>query len=136
MGLCFFVFGVEKIGDMGTTILYISTKLPFASIIFWLAVLIEGGLGALLAIGFATRWLAAFFAFYCAALGVVFHTGLFSFFYQTGVVVAQGTALARPVGDHFYSNMMIAAGFLCLFVAGPGAFAVDNRIARSGRRGD
>ena len=128
LGLCFVVFGLEKLGAIDSTTLFISTRLPFAPVIFWLAVLIEAGLGALLALGFKARLLAAWFAFYCAFLGVVYHTGLLTFFYQTHVAAPEGTALARPVGDHFYSNMMIAAGFLCLFVAGPGAFALDNRL--------
>ena len=131
MGLCFLIFGLEKLGAEAETVLFIATKLPFAPLIFWLAIVIEAGFGALMIIGFGTRFIAAFFAFYCGFLAVLFHTDLLSFVYHTSVVVPQTTALARPIGDHFYSNMMIAGGFLCLFVSGPGAMALDNRLGNT-----
>ena len=130
MGLCFFVFGIEKLWAVGATTQFIATRLPFAPAVFWLAVFIEAGFGALLTVGLGTRRLAAFFAFYCVFLAIVYHTGLLALFGHTYGTAPQTAVLARPIGDHFYSNMMIAGGFLCLLVAGPGAMALDNRLGK------
>ena len=127
MGLCFMVYGIEKLWAIDSTVAYIGARLPFAPFVFWLAVVIEAGIGALIVIGYMTRMLALFLAFYCAFLAIVFHTELLALAFHVPIAVRDAKSLATPIGDHFYSNMMIAAGFLCLFAKGPGAMAVDNR---------
>jgi putative oxidoreductase len=110
MGACFMVYGINKLFFITGTTAFIGTKLPFPSLVFWLAVVLETGLGFLLIIGFATRWVSAYFAFHCVFTAVLFHTNF----------------AVRPQFDHFFANLVLAAGFLYVFATGPGAAAVDN----------
>lgn len=110
MGGCFIYYGVSKLWFIAGTIGFVGTKLPFPAFVFWLAVVLEAGLGFLLVVGFATRWVAAFLAFYCCFTAAVFHTD-FS---------------VRVVMDHFFENIALAGGFLLLAAVGPGANALDN----------
>jgi putative oxidoreductase len=113
MGVCFLVFGLDKLWDINGTTAFVGSKLPFAPFVFWLAVVIEAGSGALMIIGYKTRWVALFLTFYCGFLAVLFHTNF-----------------AEPhVIDHFFSNIMMIAAFLYLFANGPGAMALENRHA-------
>ena len=114
MGGCFIYYGISKLWFIPGTIGFVGTKLPFPAFVFWLAVAIEAGLGFLLVVGFATRWVAAFLAFYCCFTAAVFHTDF----------------TVRVVMDHFFENIALAAGFLLLAAVGPGANALDN--ARNG----
>ena len=114
MGGCFIYYGISKLWFIPGTIGFVGTKLPFPAFVFWLAVALEAGLGFLLVVGFATRWVAAFLAFYCCFTAAVFHTD-FS---------------VRVVMDHFFENVALAGGFLLLAAVGPGANALDN--ARDG----
>lgn len=114
MGGCFIYYGLSKLWFISGTIAFVGTKLPLPAFVFWLAVVIEAGLGFLLVVGFATRWAAAFLALYCVFTAAVFHTD-FS---------------VRVMMDHFFENIALAGGFLCLAAVGPGANALDN--ARNG----
>jgi putative oxidoreductase len=113
MGLSFIYYGVSKFFFIPGTIGFVATKLPMATEVFWLAVVIEIGGGALLVLGLATRWVAYFYAFYCCFTAVVFH------------FVPEN----RGVLDHFFENFALAGGFLILAVVGPGAAALDNKRA-------
>ena len=113
MGLAFVYYGVSKFFFIPGTIGFVATKLPMATEVFWLAVVIEIGGGALLVLGLATRWVAYFYAFYCCFTAVVFH------------FVPEN----RGVLDHFFENFALAGGFLILAVVGPGAAALDNKRA-------
>jgi putative oxidoreductase len=110
MGLSFVYYGVSKFFFIPGTIAFVGTKLPFPSFVFWLAVVIETGGGLLLTLGIKTRWIAAWFAFYCCFTAIVFH-----------FVPAN-----RGLLDHFAENFALAGGFLILMVAGPGAYAVEK----------
>jgi putative oxidoreductase len=132
MGLCFVTYGIEKLWAVEATTAYIGARLPFASFVFWLAVFVEGGFGALVVIGYKTCPISLFLAFYCAFVAVVFHTELLAIAFHSQISVRDAKSLATPIGDHFYSNMMIAAGFLCLFANGPGALALENRGGKPG----
>jgi putative oxidoreductase len=110
MGLAFLYYGLSKLLAINGIIGFVGTKLPFPTFVFWLAVVIEVGTGALLVIGLKTKWVAAWLAFYCVFTAVVFHSNF----------------AAMPVRDHFFSNLVMAAGFLYLLAAGPGAWAMDN----------
>jgi putative oxidoreductase len=110
MGLCFIYYGVSKFFFIPGTVGFIATKLPMASAIFWLSILIEVGGGLLLVLGIKTRWIAAFYAFYCCFTAIVFH------------FVPEN----RGVLDHFFENFALAAGFLVLMAAGPGSFAIQK----------
>jgi putative oxidoreductase len=111
MGGAFVYFGLTKLIAVQGITSFIGSKLPMPSFVFWLAVVIEAGGGALLVLGYQTRVLAGWFAFYCVFTAVVFHTNF----------------AAMPVRDHFFSNLVMAAGFLYMMAAGPGLWAVDNR---------
>jgi putative oxidoreductase len=111
MGLSFIYYGVSKFFFIPGTIGFVGTKLPMAMEVFWLAVVIEIGGGLLLVLGLKTRWVAAWFAFYCCFTAVVFH------------FVPEN----RGVLDHFFENFALAGGFLILATVGPGAAALDKR---------
>ncbi|HXR87989.1 MAG TPA: DoxX family protein [Stellaceae bacterium] len=110
MGLSFIYYGISKFFFIPGTIAFIGTKLPFPSLIFWLAVVIELGGGTLLALGIKTRWIAAWYVFYCCFTAAVFH------------FVPENRGLL----DHFAENFALAGGFLILMAVGPGAFAVEK----------
>jgi putative oxidoreductase len=110
MGLCFIYYGVSKFFFIPGTIGFIGTKLPMPAAIFWLSILIEAGGGLLLVLGIKTRWLAAWFAFYCCFTAAVFHTDFSN----------------RGLMDHFFENVALAGGFLLLMAVGPGAFAIEK----------
>ena len=110
MGLCFIYYGVSKFFYIPGTIAFIGTKLPFPSFIFWLSIVIELGGGLLLTLGIKTRWLAAWYVFYCCFTAAIFH-----------FVPAN-----RGLLDHFFENFALAGGFLVLMAVGPGAFAIEK----------
>ncbi len=111
MGLAFIYYGVSKFFFIPGTIGFVGTKLPMATEVFWLSVVIEIGGGLLLTLGLATKWVSYFFAFYCCFTAVVFH------------FVPENRGLL----DHFFENFALAGGFLVLAVAGPGAAALGKR---------
>ena len=134
MGACFMAYGIEKLWVIDGTIAYIGARLPYAPLVFWLAVLIEAGLGSLVVIGYKARETSLFLACYCAFVATVFHTDLLFLLFHTQSSIPDAKGLATPIGDHFYSNIMIAAGFLSLFATGPGAMALDGRPGEPGVR--
>lgn len=111
MGLAFIYYGVSKFFFIPGTIGFVATKLPLATEVFWLAVVIEIGGGVLLVLGLATRGVAYFFAFYCCFTAIVFH------------FVPENRSLL----DHFAENFALAGGFLILATVGPGAAALGRR---------
>lgn len=110
MGLCFIYYGLSKFLFIPGTIAFIGTKLPMPGAVFWLSIVIETSGGLLLVVGIRTRWLAAWFAFYCCFTAAVFH-----------FVPAN-----RGLLDHFFENIALAGGFLLLMTVGPGAYAIDK----------
>ena len=110
MGLSFIYYGVSKFFFIPGTIAFIGTKLPMPAAIFWLSIVIEAGGGLLMVLGIKTRWIAAWFAFYCCFTAIVFH------------FVPENRGLL----DHFAENIALAGGFLLLMAVGPGAFAIER----------
>jgi putative oxidoreductase len=118
MGVAFVWYGLSKLYFIKGTIAYVSAKLPMGEFVFWLAVVLETGGGLLLLVGFATRWVSAFYAFYLSFVGFVFH-----------FVLSPSPLVANPSRfqmDHFFENLALAGGFLILMAAGPGAWALDR----------
>ena len=113
MGVAFLYFGLIKLITIQGIIGFVGSKLPFPTFVFWLAVVLETGCGLLLVLGLKTKWVAAWLAFYCLFTAAVFHTNF----------------AVLPQRDHFFSNLVMAAGFLFLFAAGPGAWAMDDKRA-------
>jgi len=110
MGLSFIYYGVSKFFFIPGTIAFIGTKLPMPAAIFWLSIVIEAGGGLLMVLGIKTRWIAAWFAFYCCFTAIVFH------------FVPENRGLL----DHFAENIALAGGFLLLMAVGPGSFAIER----------
>ena len=110
MGLSFIYYGVSKFFFIPGTIAFIGTKLPMPAAIFWLSIVIEAGGGLLVVLGIKTRWIAAWYAFYCCFTAIVFH------------FVPENRGLL----DHFAENIALAGGFLLLMAVGPGAFAIER----------
>jgi putative oxidoreductase len=110
MGLCFIYYGVSKFFFIPGTIAFIGTKLPLPAAVFWLSILIEAGGGLLMVLGIKTRWIAAWYVFYCCFTAMVFH------------FVPENRGLL----DHFFENIALAGGFLLLAAVGPGAFAIEK----------
>jgi putative oxidoreductase len=110
MGLSFIYYGVSKFFFIPGTIAFIGTKLPMPAAILWLSIVIEAGGGLLMVLGIKTRWIAAWFAFYCCFTAIVFH------------FVPENRGLL----DHFAENIALAGGFLLLMAVGPGSFAIER----------
>ena len=115
MGVCYIYYGISKLFFIPGTIAFVGTKLPLPTFVFWLSVVIEAGGGLLLVLGLKTRWVAAWYAFYCVFTAAVFHVDLAN----------------RFTMDHFFENIALAGGFLCLMAVAPGALALDNKIDRA-----
>jgi putative oxidoreductase len=123
MGIAFVWYGLSKLYFIKGTIAFVSAKLPMGEFVFWLAVVLEAGGGLLLIAGYATRWVSAFYAFYVAFVGFVFHLVL----NPSPLVAFQ----SRVQVDHFFENLALAGGFLILMVMGPGAWALDNSRSKT-----
>lgn len=108
----FLLSGISKIAAPAATIGMIAASgLPFATIGFALAVLVEvGGSVALLA-GYRTRLVAAVMALFTIATALAFHT---QFADQNQFI-------------HFFKNLAIAGGLLQLVAFGGGRLSLDAR---------
>ena len=117
MAAIFLVSGAGKALAPEATIGYIeSVGLPFATLGLALAVAVEVGGGAMLALGIKTRLVAALLAAFSVVTAFVFH---------------------NAVGDqnqliHLMKNIAMAGGLLQVVAFGTGAYSVD---AASGRKG-
>ena len=112
MSIIFIQAGISKIGSADTAAYMASHGIPGALlpvVIFTEAV---GGLCILL--GLFTRWAAIALAGFCVLAGLFFH-------WQPGDQMQM---------INFMKNITIAGGFLVLAGAGPGEFALDNRLFR------
>jgi len=95
---------VVPVGGLGS-----ANGLVSFAYLFGPAVGAYGG-GLLMVLGIKTRWIAAWYAFYCCFTAIVFH------FVPTN----------RGLLDHFAENIALAGGFLILMAVGPGAFAIEK----------
>lgn len=117
MAAIFLVSGVGKALAPAATIGYIqSVGLPFATLGLVLAVAVEVGGGALLALGIKTRLVAALLAAFSVVTAFVFH---------------------NAVGDqnqliHLMKNIAMAGGLLQVVAFGAGAYSVDAASRRKG----
>jgi putative oxidoreductase len=107
----FLLSGISKITAPAATVAMIaSSGLPFATLGFALAVLVEvGGSIALLA-GYRTRLVAAVMALFTIATAFAFHTNF----------VDQNQFI------HFFKNLAIAGGLLQLVAFGSGRLSLDS----------
>lgn len=112
----FVMMGWGKLTDFSGAIAYMSaTGAPLPSLSAVIAIVVELGLGLLLAFGAFTAPIALLFALYTIATGFIGHH------YWTF------SGMERyDMWIHFYKNFSIAGGFLALASAGPGRFSLDT----------
>ena len=114
MAAIFLISGLGKIAAPAMTIGYIGAMgLPFPTLGFLLAVVVEVGGGVLLVLGFQTRIVALVLAVFSVVTGMVFH---------------------HAIGDqnqlfNLLKNIAMAGGLLQIMTFGPGAFSLDARKA-------
>ncbi|MGV7208385.1 DoxX family protein [Oxalobacteraceae bacterium A2-2] len=108
-----FVFsGIGKILAPAGTLGYIeSAGLPFASLALAVAIAVEVGGGALLALGVQTRAVAAVLAAFSVVTALAFHHN-----------IADQNQLI-----HLLKNLSMAGGLLQVVAFGAGAWSFDNR---------
>lgn len=88
--------------------------LPFAPLGFAVALVVEIGLGLLLAIGYRTRAAAFGLAIWCVVTAIFFHHN----FADQNMMI------------HFLKNLMMAGGLLQIVHFGAGAVSLDARAGR------
>lgn len=108
----FLLSGVSKLTAPGPTIdMITSTGLPFATLGFVLAVLVEVvGSGALIA-GYRVRLVAAAMTLYAIATAIAFHANLAD----------------QNQFFHFFKNIAMAGGLLQIVAFGAGRISLDAR---------
>jgi len=113
----FLLFGWQKLTGFSGTVGYMaSTGLPAPTLAALLAVVMEFGVGVLIALGFFTRPLALLLAVYTVATAFIGHP----YWTMTGM---------EQYGNmiNFYKNVSIAGALLLLVAAGPGKFSLDRK---------
>ena len=98
-------------GLSGTTGYFTKLGVPAPSVMAPLVAVAELAMGALVLVGFKTRFVALAIALFCVLAALLAHTN----FGDTNQL------------NHFLKNLAIAGGALALFVAGPGVCSVDAR---------
>ena len=112
IGVLFLIAAYNKFKGLGGTTGYF-TKLgiPAPAAMAPLVASCELAMGALVLVGFKTRFAALAIAVFVVIAALIAHTNF-----------GDGNQL-----NHFTKNLAIAGGALALFVAGAGAFSVDAR---------
>ena len=117
LALLFAWFGYLKLTNWGGSVGYFA-KWGFS----WapelgatLAVIFELGGGLLLIIGWKTRWVALALFIYTLIATLIVHT------YWSYEAAQRFNQMS-----HFYKNLAVMGGMLCLFAAGPGKYSLDK----------
>ena len=117
MALLFVYFGYMKLMNFGGSVGYFTKwAMPAPQVMAALAVLFELGFGALLLVGWKTRWMA-----WALALYVVIATAVAHRFWT------YEAAQAFNQTSHFFKNVSILGGLLYIAALGPGRYSVDKR---------
>lgn len=115
ISLLFIWGGWGKLTSMAATQAYIANggvSMPVAA--YWVAVLMELGVGLALFFGLFTRLSGAALAFWCILTALMFHTNFAD----------------RNMLIHFMKNVSMAGGLLYVVAFGAGAFSLDAILAR------
>ena len=116
--------GIGKIGGFAGTVGYIASKgLPLPEVGAVLAIIVEVGVGLMLLLGFKTRWAALILMVFTLAASV--------FFYIYWALPEAQAAMQKLM---FNKNLGVAGGLLAFAAFGAGAFSLDGRRQRGGRR--
>lgn len=115
LAMLFVFMGWGKLTGFSGTVAYMAaTGAPMPSLSAVVAILVELGLGTMLALGALTSPLAILLALYTVVTAFIGHH------YWTF------SGMERyDMWIHFYKNFSIAGGFLALSVSGPGRFSLD-----------
>lgn len=125
LAVFFITAGVQKFTSIDGTAAYIaSAGIPAASVLAWLAAAFEVFAGIAILIGLQTRIAALLLAAFCVFTALVFHSGAIA---MPDFPQAANDMLTGMNQGMMVKNLMIAGGFLALFVSGPGAWSVDAR---------
>ncbi|MFC0401261.1 DoxX family protein [Paraburkholderia rhizosphaerae] len=112
----FVVFGWSKLTGFAAAQAYMaSTGAPLPAVAAAIAVVMELGVGVLLAVGLFTRPLAILLALYTLGTALIGH----HFWTQTGTEQYVNMV-------NFYKNVSIIGGLLLLAVTGPGRYSFDR----------
>lgn len=122
IALLFIPSGVGKITDFEGTVRYITnaSSLPVPEAAAVVAIVIEVLLGALLLLGYQTRWVALVIAIYTVVLAFSFH-GYWNF--PPPQVTMQKIL--------FFKDLAIAGALFFIAGAGPGGWSIDARRAEA-----
>ena len=116
--------GIGKIGGFAGTVGYIASKgLPLPEVGAVLAIIVEVGVGLMLLLGFKTRW--------AAQIQMVFTLAASLFFHNYCALPEAQAAMQKLM---FNKNLGVAGGLLAFADFGAGAFSLDGRRQRGGRR--
>lgn len=112
LALLFIPAGFGKIAAFAGTVGYISSKgVPLPEVAAAIAIVVELGLGILLAIGFQTRWAALAIGVFTLVITFIFH--------------AFWTDPTQQM--MFFKNMAIVGGLFSIAAFGGGAWSVDGK---------
>ena len=115
--------GWQKLTNFPGAVDYMSqVGAPMPPVSAAIAVFVELVLAISVGLGLLTRPLALLFAVYTLATALIGHR----YWVMTGAVRADNMV-------HFFKNISIAGGFLLLYVAGPGPYALDKILRGADR---
>jgi putative oxidoreductase len=121
----FIISGIGKIARFAGTAAYMAGMgLPAATPLLVLTIALEVGGGALLLVGWQTRWVAAAFCGFTLLASVIFHP-----FWNTEPAGVMGQL------NNFMKNLAIMGGMLYVMAYGAGPLSVDRarRDAKAGQ---
>ncbi|CAI9120395.1 DoxX family protein [Brytella acorum] len=115
LAMLFIFMGWGKLTGFSGTVAYMTASgAPLPSLSSIIAILVELGLGLLVALGVLTSPVAILLALYTVATAFIGHH------YWTF------SGMERyDMWIHFYKNFSIAGGFLAVAATGPGRFSID-----------
>jgi putative oxidoreductase len=116
LGLIYVVSGWLKLTGIAATTAYLNARgVPNGAMMAYVVGGIELGGGALIMVGFLTRWVALGMAVFTLVTIYIGHP----FWTMTGADLANNRTQALK-------NLAIFGGFLLLAVSGPGRFSIDG----------
>ncbi len=120
----FLKFGWSKLLDYSGTAAYMAqTGVPVPELATLVAIIMEVFVSLAILLGIGTRPLAVLMAVYTLATGFLAH----HYWTMTGAAQYENEI-------NFYKNVSIMGGFLLLYAAGPGKYALDAKLCQVLRR--
>lgn len=110
MAYLFIIAGWNKIAGYASTVAYMESQGIPGGLVY-LVILLELGGGLAILVGYQTRLVAFFLAFFCIASGLIFHGA-----------PEEATSLMK--------NLAMAGGFIVLLVQGPSRFSIDYYLRK------